>query len=457
MNNRYPESYTFLFWTSILLSFAYTSSSSPFVTRQGSTLIFNNSVFRFGGTNVYWLGLDENVDGVHYPTKFRIEDALATTAGLGINVIRSHTLGVSTGNPLSFEPSLNVFNDSALDAADYAIYMGQKYGIFFVIPLTDNYEYYHGGYWNFCAWESVPKDEFYSNPITQQAFINYIQHRLNHYNPYTGRKTFEEPNILAWETGNELSGATPEWTELIATQIKLVDPNHLVLDGHYGIDKNSLPNPHVDCYSDHFYPVDNNRLVTGSTLTAQANKVYLANEYGWSSSPLNEIQSFLTLAQTTTEVSGTGFWSLFPHGDDYGFVQHNDGFTVHFPGDNSNMVDFIALVRQHAANMSNLPSPVPYPSPAVPEIYTYYSVNASLAWRGAAIGSTYTIATSTNYNGPYTVLCTACATDNQTPWSLPNNNHLPPNTYVKVQAINPNNVTGPWSQPWQVPNDDGAM
>jgi len=441
----------FSLFISVVVSFVSISTSlasMPFITRQGSSLYSGNQVFRYGGLNAYWLGLDENVGGVHYPTKYRIEDALTTVAGLGISVVRSHSMGISTGNPLSFEPTFNVFNDSALDAADYAIYIGQQLNIYFIIPLTDNYKYYHGGYHNFCDWLGIPDNEFYSNNLTQQAFINYIQHRLNHYNPYTGRKTYEEPNILAWETGNELSGATPVWTEMIAQQIKLIDNNHLVLDGHYGIDPNSLPSPHVDCYSDHFYPVDNNRLISGSTITAQANKVYLAGEYGWSSSPLSSIASFLTLAQSNNHVSGTNFWSLFPHADNYGYVQHSDGFTVHFPGDDTNMANFVNLVRLHIANMSNLPNPIPYPVSSVPEITAFYTNNQTLAWRGGALSVSYNIATSTNVNGPFTNICTNCANDNQTPWKVPNNS-IQPNTYVVIQSINPNNQTSAWSTPWK--------
>ena len=42
----------------------------------------------------------------------------------------------STGNPLSFEPALGVFNDSALDAADYAIHVAESVGIKLIVPLT---------------------------------------------------------------------------------------------------------------------------------------------------------------------------------------------------------------------------------------------------------------------------------------------------------------------------------
>ena len=33
---------------------------------------------------------------------------MVTAAGMGVGVIRGHTLGISTGNSLSYEPSLEV-------------------------------------------------------------------------------------------------------------------------------------------------------------------------------------------------------------------------------------------------------------------------------------------------------------------------------------------------------------
>jgi DNA polymerase-3 subunit delta len=40
---------------------------------------------------------------------------------MGATVVRAHTVGVSTGSALSFEPALGVFNATNLDAADRAI------------------------------------------------------------------------------------------------------------------------------------------------------------------------------------------------------------------------------------------------------------------------------------------------------------------------------------------------
>ena len=43
--------------------------------------------------------------------------------------IRGHTLGISVGNPLSVEPSLDVFNEAAYESIDFAISVARIYGI----------------------------------------------------------------------------------------------------------------------------------------------------------------------------------------------------------------------------------------------------------------------------------------------------------------------------------------
>jgi endo-1,4-beta-mannosidase len=105
------------------------------------------------------------------------------------------------GNPLSFEPALNTFNDTALDAADFALYTGGSLGIKFIVPLVDNYHYYHGGKHDFTDWLGVPESEFYTNDTVIAAFKQYVFHRLNHTNRYSGLQAKDDPAILAWETG----------------------------------------------------------------------------------------------------------------------------------------------------------------------------------------------------------------------------------------------------------------
>ena len=80
-----------------------------------------------------------------YPTKGRITEIMNTVNTMGGRVIRSQTLGVSVGNPLSLWPTLTTRNDQAFDTIDWAVAEARRHGIRLQVPLIDNYDYYHGG------------------------------------------------------------------------------------------------------------------------------------------------------------------------------------------------------------------------------------------------------------------------------------------------------------------------
>lgn len=46
-----------------------------------------------------------------YPTKGRITEVMSVLSTMGARLIRSQTMGVSVGNPLSVMPSLGVYNE----------------------------------------------------------------------------------------------------------------------------------------------------------------------------------------------------------------------------------------------------------------------------------------------------------------------------------------------------------
>ena len=136
-------------WIAGVLTAANADALSP-VTRDGTRLLVDGKEWKAVGPNIYWLGLDENVvppagepfdppTRASYPTKGRITDALATVKALGGTAIRSHTLGVSVGNPLSVMPEPGVINEAAFEAIDWAVYQAGRYGIRLMVPLTDNW------------------------------------------------------------------------------------------------------------------------------------------------------------------------------------------------------------------------------------------------------------------------------------------------------------------------------
>lgn len=121
---------------------------NSYITRKGSKLLLNGERYMGGAANVYWLGLDENVipaDGepfyepfnASYPTLGRITEVMNTLVMMGAKTIRSQTLGVSTGNPLSLMPTLGVVNEEAFATIDWAIFQARQHGLRIIIPLTD--------------------------------------------------------------------------------------------------------------------------------------------------------------------------------------------------------------------------------------------------------------------------------------------------------------------------------
>jgi mannan endo-1,4-beta-mannosidase len=416
--------------------------SKGFVTRSGAQLILNGKPFRFAGANIYWLGLDENVGGVNYPTHFRVDDAFSAVAEMGATVVRSHTLGISVGCSLCLEPSLGNFNQTAFDSIDYAIQSAAEHHIHLVIPLVDNWHYYHGGKHTFTDWRSINNEnKFFTDKTVIHDFEEYINTLLNHVNQYTGVAYKNDPTIMAWETGNELVPPV-SWTKTIADYIKSIDNSHLVMDGTALVNTDALSLTNVDIYTQHYYPANISQMQSDAATTTAAKKVFLVGEYDWVNG--DPLSSFLAAIEKSS-AAGDLYWDFFPHNDTYGYVQHGDNFTLHYPGDTSSMREAVQLLRAHAYRMQGRPAP-PVGTPGAPVITGIQG--KTIAWRGTALGDTYSVERSTaGPDGPWTVICDRCATDNTTPWTDAKQPSGHP--WYRVQAYNIAGVVGPYSNVYE--------
>ncbi|GAC1367170.1 MAG: hypothetical protein NVS2B12_24490 [Ktedonobacteraceae bacterium] len=393
---------------------------ASFVQRSGSSLLLNGKKFRFSGTNMYWLGLLETKDGTVYPSRFEVEDALATARAMGATVVRSHTLGISVGCALCLETDHGTFNQAAFRHVDFAIQAAARYGMRLIIPLVDNWRYYHGGKHTFTDWLGLPdEDMFYSDAEAITDFQHYTSTLLNHINTYTGIAYKDDPTILAWELGNELR-APLGWEETMAIYLKGIDPHHLIASGSYNwqarkaLFAGELDLPFVDIYSGHYYPPSSAELRAQAALTQAAQKVFIAEEYDWNTNDGASLSSFLTAIEQSA-IAGDLYWSLFPHDDMYGFVRQDEHFTLHYPGNTLDIQARVRLLRAHAYALRGFPMPAD-DLPATPRI-TSIQQN-KIFWRGAANAYTYTIERSTSGPaGPWIVLCERCATDNDPPWA----------------------------------------
>ncbi|HEY3994013.1 MAG TPA: hypothetical protein VGM01_14190 [Ktedonobacteraceae bacterium] len=431
-------------------------AANSFVTRSGSQLLLNGQPFRFAGPNIYWLGLEENTgsgicrgvskEACGYPSQFQVNDALATAKEMGATVVRAHSLGVSVGCSLCIEPSLGHFNATALKHVDYAIKMAGEMGLRLVIPLVDNYHYYHGGKHTFTDWRGISNEnQFYTNKTVINDFEQYISTILNHVNSYTGIAYKDDPTILAWEEGNELTNVPVSWVSTLADYLKSIDPHHLVAFGaQHGLQSSTLSVANLDIEDEHEYPRNSATLNSDAATVIAQKKAFYVGEFDWSkgqaSGDANSLSSFLSAIETDGAVGDT-FWSLFPHSDSHSYVQHNDGYTLHYPGDTSNMRARAQLLRTHAYKMAGkqvsadgIPG-----SPLITSV-----VGKKIAWRGTAFASTYSIERSlAGASGPWTLICKRCVTDNGSPWS----DKTQPSTVVwyRVQAFNRAGVAGSFS------------
>lgn len=415
---------------------------SAFVTRSGSQLLLGGKPFRFAGPNIYWLGLDGNLGGVTYPTHFRVDDALSTAQAMGATVVRAHTLGISVGCPLCVEPSLGVFNETALQHIDYAIKAAHDHGIRLIIPLIDNWRYYHGGVHVFTNWRGFPVTYvFYTNPAVIGDFEHYISHLLHHVNTYTGITYKNDPTIMAWETGNEITPTT-QWTKTISEYIKSIDSHHLVIDGTKGVDPGALALNSVDIISDHFYPISNALLDADAQTAMNRHKVFIVGEFDWTGTQGGDsLESLIADVEHTKSVSGDLYWALFAHNDTYGYEADTSGYSLHYPGATPDRRNRVQELRTHAYHMRGMTVPA-YPAPGTPLITSV--TKDKIAWRGTTIAVTYSVERSTTgANGPWTVICNQCANDKATP--LSDTSRPSGSIWYRVRAYNISGVAGSYS------------
>jgi mannan endo-1,4-beta-mannosidase len=431
-----------------------------FVQRDGTRLVLDGRTFRYGGANIYWLGLDQNVGGIAYPTPFRIADALETARDMGATVVRGQTLGISTGNPLSVEPSLGVFNDKAFASIDYAIYHAGLLGLRLVIPLTDYWDYYLGSVYDFTSWLGQRPCEsgsgacpalaayFYTKPAAIRAFEQYIQHLLDHVNPYTGLAYKDDPTVMAWELGNELNAMPASWADTISAFIHRLAPRQLVEAGQQsGVSQAALTAPDVAIVDDHYYPPTVAGVKADAATVTSAGKVFVADEYASTSA---STALFIPLVADQA-ISGASFWSLFAHLDTHGYEQHDDGFTLHYPGDSKATIARGTAIRQFDISMTrNRWGPVPPPpAPGQPLITSIKrsGTHNVVAWRGTTDAGAYTVQQSDSSRGPWQTICDRCAAADGTPWTSPA--AAGAGTWYRVIPYTRQGTRGPASPPAQ--------
>ncbi|WP_445996946.1 CIA30 family protein [Okibacterium fritillariae] len=373
----------------------WTSQNTEFVTRDGATLRLGGEPFRFNGANAYWLGLDENVGGVDYPTFFRIKDAIDTADEMGLTVLRSHMMtstGQNDANPLAIMPSLGEYNEEAFATIDFAIAYAGERGIRLILPLTDEWEYYHGGHRDFTTPLGLQSADFYTDRAAIGAYQEYVDRIVGRTNTLTGVPYAADPTILAWELGNELEGMTLPWIDEQVAFIRERAPEQLVSAGRrFDIDPDTLASADLDIVDVHYYPPTAQKVTADAAAVVAAGKVYVAGEYGSNSAS----PALLDPLVANDDVSGMMLWSLFGHNDRGGFVPHDDGFTLHYPGTTAKMREQVVAITGFSRALRSETGTLALGQPLITSVDNVNGVN-EIAWRGTAGAATYRVEVSTD-------------------------------------------------------------
>lgn len=226
----------------------------------------------FISLNIPTLLLLDDIDGsLIVPNEFEQKDLLATVNSFNGTVARSYTLSVQTldernaGNynnkHIIYNETLGriSLNENVMPAFDRALLLAEQYNVRLIIPFIDHWSWM-GGISDFATLvlnRNADGDTFYSDNTVVSEFKNIINQVLTRNNNFTGTTYLNDSNILCWETGNELYGAPSEWTVDIASYIKSVDSNHLVMEGT-GVDRVgslAIDDPNIDILTGHYYPI----------------------------------------------------------------------------------------------------------------------------------------------------------------------------------------------------------
>lgn len=363
---------------------AVASASTPsggFVVRQGPNLRLDGKLFKFAGSNNYYL---------MYKSRAMVDDVFADARAAGFTVLRTWgflDIGNADGSNSVRGPSEGVYfqywdgdspayndGEDGLQRLDYVVYAAKRAGIKLVIPLTNNWNDF-GGIDQYVRWRGgAYHDDFYTDPVIRGWYRDWISHVLNRVNVFTGVAYKDEPAIMTWELGNEprclSAGAYPRsancttqtlvaWADEMTRHLKSVDPNHLASVGDEGffcddpastdwttncgegVDTLAFTRlPAVDVMSYHLYPASwgkdrawSNDWVTRHVREARRiGKPVMLGEFGWSDKATrNPVYQQWTDLFDAAGGNGWLYWILSGTQDDGQPYPDYDGYTVYCP------------------------------------------------------------------------------------------------------------------------------
>jgi len=337
-----------------------------FVKVEDGDFVLNGEVFRFAGTNAYYLPNYEKID------PDLVDRTLNAFQETGIRVVRMWAFydgfdcGYSRTDPSEnvIQTAPGVYNERALQDLDRVIAKGSERGIYFILPLL-NYWDELGGICQYNHWAGVANPGrnmagFLASEQAQQWFRDYVSMLLNRVNTITGVAYKNDPAIFSWQIINEgrNSGQDPDilrdWYQEMARFIKSIDSNHLVGTGEEGFDEGipagyttgdytnlyvfranegtsyirNTTIPEIDYGSAHWYPQDfgfgwepSQAMLRAQeawmrdhqAIAAEMGKPFIVGEYGyqgWGDSRQEQVYEHFWSVAEELRINGTLMWQL---------------------------------------------------------------------------------------------------------------------------------------------------
>ena len=398
-----------------------TAGFAHFISSSGAKLYDGDREFRFISVNIpNLLCIEDNLaftecNPWRLPDKFEIEDALKTARLLGGTVVRTYVITVRRKTEGDDVPrhvqSPGKFSEEAFLAMDQVLASANEIGVRLLIPLVDNWRWM-GGRPQYAGFRAKDGAAFWTDAQLKEDFKVTIRYVLNRRNTITGQLYSEDKTILAWELGNEIWRASPEWVAEMAAFVKSIDCNHLLNDGlqFFAVRDEIIDDPNIDILSTHHYeknPQDMLAHILNTAAKIAGRKPYYIGEFGFIPTPAME--EVLNTVIEDRNISGALLWSLRFHNRAGGFYWHSEpsGYNFykayHFPGFQSGKSydekNALSLMARKAYEIRELPLPETT-MPAAPCLLPIEDV-AAVSWQGSAGAAGYDVERSADINGPW--------------------------------------------------------
>jgi hypothetical protein len=417
-----------------------------FTTRSGDKLMDGSQEFRFLGANMPGLVLPYDwtlylPERLTLPTPWEQEDGLKTLDQMNLRVVRTWNLPIRDPKQQPADGRMTwhyvqgpgQFNAESFKVIDHLLALANRYGVRVMIDLTAESGDYLGGIGTYAAHRGKPRKAFWTDPQIKADYKATLRYVLSRTNTVTGVPYRDDKAILAWQFGNEMHSATPEWLAEMAAYLKQLDPHHLVAETRHVSGKPHVIDPNIDLYTRHYY-ADFGRVgkdwigaCRAEVASLRGQRPFFVGEFGpyidnrvfTPENVVPKLREFLDYVRGQEGLSGALLWSMYFHHQNGGFYWHQimtypAVWSYHWPGFPSAEVQrergIMTAMREAAFAIQGQPVP-PMPVPDAPTLLPIGDVPL-MAWRGSAGASGYDVQRAAQAGGPWkTLAANVCDAD----------------------------------------------